>query len=393
MAVDEKKLAQLIHETRPVPSQAFDARITRQVQGLVREKIVMKKKISVLAICIALILSLALFGAVAELMGYNLFEMFGKDDKRLTALAPKAMLDEVSTITMENTDLGKTAAVISSAYYDGTSLLVAFTIGNAQRMEVYTPTAEQLAAMAKDINPPIVAIIHPEIEGPAIQWNQAIKEGKPFGYVTYAISPSDHTLTADGIDLPPSSENSQADEGGTLHTIREYESPLPDAAQNHDMLRIQIALSQMATYRYFDGNDVYTASTHQKLDPMTASIWRADAEVLRFEAEGSYLGHPVTAKVTASAAAAQVKLKMDGGMFPNLPDDFWYSLYLRDENQTELLPLDCDDGGTAQMTFNFNGTGQAPKLLELQLRIDHESDVASDASYEERLNITLEPMQ
>jgi hypothetical protein len=388
-AVDNRKLVELLQKTRPVPSQAFDARITRQVQILVREKTVMKKKMSALAICVILLLSLALFGAVAELIGINLFELFGKQDQRLSELAPQAVLKEVSPITVESPDLGKTTAGISNAYYDGQSLLVAFTIQNAQRTEVFTPTADELSAMEKDNNPPIIAISNPELEGPAIQWNAAVQEGRPFGYVSYAISASDHTLTDNGIDLPPSTD-SLSEEQGSLHIIREYESPLPEAAQNRDVLRILIRLHQTAYYRYFDGKDVYTASKYQELEPITATIWRADAETLKFKGDGVYMGKPIAITATASAAAAQVTLKMANATFPLLPEDAWYALYLRDENQTEFQALDGDSGGKDQMTFNFSGTGQTPESLEIQLRVDHESNVTIDKAYEERMYLTLE---
>ncbi|MGI6688245.1 MAG: DUF4179 domain-containing protein [Christensenellales bacterium] len=387
--MDNRKLVELLQKTWPVPSQAFDARITRQVQILVREKTIMKKKMSALAICVILLLSLALFGAVAELIGINLFELFGKQDQRLSELAPQAVLKEVSPITVESPDLGKTTAGISNAYYDGQSLLVAFTIQNAQRTEVFTPTADELSAMEKDNNPPIIAISNPELEGPAIQWNAAVQEGRPFGYVSYAISASDHTLTDNGIDLPPSTD-SLSEEQGALHIIREYESPLPEAAQNRDVLRILIRLHQTAYYRYFDGKDVYTASKYQELELITATIWRADAKTLKFKGDGVYMGKPIAITATASAAAAQVTLKMANATFPLLPEDAWYALYLRDENQTEFQALDGDSGGKDQMTFSFSGTGQVPESLEIQLRVDHESDVAIDKAYEERMYLTLE---
>ena len=123
---------------------------------------------------------------------------------------------------------------------------------------------------------------------------------------------------------------------------------------------------------------------------MTATIWRADAKTLKFKGDGVYMGKPISITATASAAAAQVTLKMANATFPLLPEDAWYALYLRDENQTEFQALDGDSGGKDQMTFNFSGTGQVPESLEIQLRVDHESDVAIDKAYEERMYLTLE---
>ena len=117
--MDDRQLERLIFTQRPVPGPAFDLRISRQAQRLAGETQVMKKKFSVLAIVVATVLSLALCGAVAELLGINLFELFGREDQRLAQLAPKAALNEVSPITMNDPKLGAGAAGINSAYYDG----------------------------------------------------------------------------------------------------------------------------------------------------------------------------------------------------------------------------------------------------------------------------------
>ncbi|NLZ88458.1 MAG: hypothetical protein GX916_03045, partial [Clostridiales bacterium] len=66
--MDEKRLAQLIRDQRPEPDEAFDLHIAHQVQRLIREEQPMKKKMSVLTIVVAVMLSLALLGAAAELM-------------------------------------------------------------------------------------------------------------------------------------------------------------------------------------------------------------------------------------------------------------------------------------------------------------------------------------
>ena len=64
--MDEKELARLIFEQRPVPAQAFDDNITKQVNRLCREIQPMKKKMSVLALCAIIIISLALCGAASR---------------------------------------------------------------------------------------------------------------------------------------------------------------------------------------------------------------------------------------------------------------------------------------------------------------------------------------
>ena len=142
----------------------------------------MKKKIPVLAICIALLLSLAVLGGVAELLGLNLFEWFGKDNQRLKELAPKAVLQKVSTVTTTDQKLGASTATITSAYYDGQSLILGYSVENGNALEAFEPTPEQMAQMEKDTNPLVMAIINPETEGLIKQWNDAVQTGQSFGF-------------------------------------------------------------------------------------------------------------------------------------------------------------------------------------------------------------------
>ena len=390
--MDKEKLMQLIYDQRPEPDEAFDLRIAHQVQRLIREEQPMKKKMSVLAIVVAVILSLALLGAAAELMGINVFELFGKDDARLQQLAPQAVLKEISPLTVTSPELGTTVAGINSAYYDGQSLLVAYAIKNGQHTEAYTPNEEQLAQMEKDTNPPIRAVNDPS-DTLTIQWNDAVSAGKPFGYVLYSITPSDHTTTPEGLDLPSSSEDTRPGEDGFAYTIRDYESPLPAEAQNRDMLTIEIGLHQRAQYCWFDGKDAYVRHDYQKLASMTATIWRADAEVRRFAGTMQFAGHPVKVTATASAAHAQAMLVMDNGTFPVLPEDAWYGVYLRDGNQAELRTMNGENGGTSSMTISFEGTGQLPQTLEIQLRVDHEDGVTLDPALAQPAFAILEQVQ
>lgn len=387
--MDEKRLAQLIRDQRPEPDEAFDLRIARQVQRLIREEQPMKKKVSVLTIAVAVMLSLALLGAAAELLGINVFELFGKDDTRLKQLAPRAVLKEISPQTVTGPELGTTVAAINSAYYDGQSLLVAYAIQNGRHAEAFTPSQEQLAHMEKDTNPPIHMVADPG-DTLVTQWNEAVSASRAFGYATYHITPSDHTVTPEGIDLPSSSEDTRPGEDGFTYTIREYESPLPAQAQNLETLHVEIGLHQLAQYHWFDGKDAFVCNEYQALPPMTATIWRADAEVKRFAGTLQFAGHPVQVTATASAAYAQAMLTMQDGTFPALPEDAWYGVYLRDENKAELRTMNGEDGGTNSMTISFEGTGQLPQALEIQLRIDHEDGVTIDPALTQPAFATLE---
>ena len=92
-------------------------------------------------------------------------------------------------------------------------------------------------------------------------WSASIRrrrDGEPFGIVQYAVHPSDHTLTDDGIDLPPSGERTLQGEDGALLSLREYEFPLRRRRRERETLNISIRLIESASYLYFDGDTCYS---------------------------------------------------------------------------------------------------------------------------------------
>ena len=391
--MDEKKLAQLIFDQRPDPAQTFDDRITRKVNRLVREEQAMKKKISVLTICVIVIISLTLFGAVAELLGLNLFEVFGQTDDRLRELAPKAVLNEVAPVTATSPDLGEVVAGINSAYYDGQSLLVAYSIQNGRRAERFVPSEEMLAKMSL-LDPQLGVMAESEDEALIMkEWIAAKDSGIAMGIVRYSVSPSDHTVTDDGLDLPPSTENQMEGEENTVHYIREYENPLPDGARNLEYLNILLRLSQGASYLYFDGTNTYEYFENMELEPMRVTAWRVDAEVRHFEGEGSYNGFQAVAEASVSAAAARVTVTMDNGIFPALPEDTWYNLFLMDENGTEYRAREGGIGNTRQMSVNFDGTGKLPNSLSLRILLVSEGEWDKEAAIANATLFELELME
>lgn len=372
--MDEMKLSKLIFEQRPVPAQAFDDKMTRQVHRLAGETQVMKKKLSVLAICVMIILSLALFGAVAEMLGLNLFELFGQRDHRLKELAPQAALNETVPVTTTSAELGEAVAGINSAYYDGQSLLVGYSIQNGRRIERFVPGEEMLSKMSL-MDPQIGIVAENEDEALLMkEWIAAKESGNAMGIVRYSVSPSDSTVTDDGIDLPTTTESQMAGEENTVHYIREYENPLPDEAQDQDSLSFQIGLYQGASYLYFDGKNTYAYSESKELEPMRGSAWRADGEVRQFKGEGTYNGYPVSAEAFASAAVVRVTLTMDGGIFPALGEDTWYDLVLLDENGTKYRVRGGNDGNVKEMSVSYDGTGKLPDSLTLRILVESEND-------------------
>ena len=391
--MDEKELARLIYEQRPVPAQTFDDNITKQVNRLCREIQPMKKKMSVLALCAIIIISLALCGAVAEVLGINVFELFGQNDNRFKELAPKAVLNEEAPVTVTSPDLGEAVAGINSVYYDGQSLLVAYSIQNGRRVERFVPSEEMLLKMSL-LDPRLGMMAESEEESLLMEEWIAAKESKTaMGIVRYSISPSDHTITDDGIDLPPSTENQMEGEENTVHYIREYENPLPDGARNLEYLDIRLRLYQSATYLYFDGKNTYTYSETMEFTPLQATVWRKDAEMRRFRGDGKYNGHPVSVEASVSAAAARVTITMDNGIFPALAEDTWYDLVLIDEFGTEYRTREGMGGNVNQMSVSFDGTGKLPGRLKLFILVGNEGEWDRENAIANAMPIELERVE
>ena len=391
--MDEKELARLIFEQRPVPAQAFDDNITKQVNRLCREIQPMKKKMSVLALCAIIIISLALCGAVAEVLGINVFELFGQNDNRFKELAPKAVLNEEAPVTVTSPDLGEAVAGINSVYYDGQSLLVAYSIQNGRRAERFVPSKEMLLKMSL-LDPRLGMMAESEEESLLMEEWIAAKESKTaMGIVRYSISPSDHTITDDGIDLPPSTENQMEGEENTVHYIREYENPLPDGARNLEYLNIRLRLYQSATYLYFDGKNTYTYAETMEFTPLQATVWREDAEMRRFRGEEKYNGHPVSVEASVSAAAARVTITMDNGIFPALAEDTWYDLVLIDEFGTEYRTREGMGGNVNQMSVSFDGTGKLPGRLKLFILVGNEGEWDRENAIANAVPIELERVE
>ena len=205
----------------------------------------MKKKISfafVLAMVLLLLLAVA---AVAEVLGVNVFELFGKTDTRYAELAPYTTLESTPEVSVNSEELGQTDAAINSAYYDGTSLIVGYAIRNGSHMEEYLPD-ETLAAEMMQMDNNLVWAADNDEEGKLITaWVQARDEGRKAGLVQYHVWPSDHTETDDGIDISPRTEETRTGEDGLEYTMREYNTPLTEELRNLDQLTNLVVLSVM----------------------------------------------------------------------------------------------------------------------------------------------------
>jgi hypothetical protein len=342
-------------------------RIHQEEEPVVRKKITTSMVLAIVAI-------LALAG-VALAASLNLFEFFGEQDARLAEIAPKTTLATESPQTVESGKLGTTVATIHNVYYDGQSLLVAYSIENGTRTERFTPTKEQLSQMTKLDAPPFIASEGGEGQPILNEFNAAVESGTPYGISHYSVYPSDHTEADDGIDLPPTQEMQESTPEGEQYMLREYETPLPEEVQNRESLSIQIRLYQSESSLYFDGTDCYQLSVErQEAGAMTATVSRVDAETRHFEGEGTFNSAKIHVEAEVSAVRATVTVSSDTDVFSPLDEDSWYVLDVRDAQGTALRPTEGGADDLRTIHTVLAGTGILPDNLTVSILIESEGE-------------------
>ena len=385
--MDEKRKMQntLNHSLSGLKENPFLAqRVIEQAKGEPE----VKKKISFAFILAMVLMLLLAAAAIAEVLGINVFELFGKTNERYAELAPYTTLENTPEVSVNSEELGETSAAINSAYYDGTSLIVGYAIRNGSRMEEYIPD-EALAAEMTPMDNNLVWEANNDEESELIMaWMQARDEGRKAGLVRYNVWPSDHTETDDGVDIKPRTEETRMGEDGLEYTMREYEAPLTEELQNLDQLTVNIRLSRGEEYLYFDGEKTWTLQRTEPAGAMRTVVHRAGAQSIVYRGSGSYKGRELNASATASASYAALDICFDEPL-PQLPEDHWYSFCLTDETGTLLFENDCWDDSAKEGTITYEGTGKAPQELVLRIIEEHEGDFDVNAALNDAEAIIL----
>lgn len=350
--------------------EASAGRRARIRQSISREEEPYMKRKLTAGLAFALVLALALTGA-AVAAGINLFDYFGKFDDRLGSLAPDAVLETQLPETVETADLGETQATIVNGYYDGISLMLAYSIVNGERMELFTeaPTEEQLRGAYAMEKAPIVLPLAANEEQAKImaQFNEAIESGTPMGFVRYSVFPSDHSEAEGTVDLGPYGEYQEYAENGETYHLREFDSPLPEEIRNLDGIDVQIRLYQNEYRLWFDGEVLYKLSGGRKAaGAMTATVKRTGEGVpyRKYEGAGEYGGVPVRAEADASAVYTLVTVTAEQDAFI-LPEgeDCWFEIVLVDDAGNTMVGGDIQEETEDTLVFRFDGTGSIPEQL------------------------------
>ena len=377
------------------PDEGFNAAMDRALLRISREEENKPMKGKIRLSVLAAILAAILVSSIALAVGANLFEYFGQQDERLSKLAPLANPETARPESMESEGLGTTRAAFNNAYYDGQSLIIAFTLENSKRYAAFDPTAEQLSRMEM-VDPQSFAMPYDE-NTPGIDaynaYQMAVQNGTPAGIALYTIYTSDHTEANDGIDLPPTMEQAETLADGSLWILREFERPLPGEAQNQDQLALRIALRQMTIYCYFDGSKLYALhESGQSAGEISTIVKRTEASFQTFTGSGEYNGVPIAAELQISAVHAELHLSADEAVFADPGDDCWYDALLIDENGVTLRTEEVHFAGD-QATVSFSGIGSIPEQLTLYIGIQGEGEFNQEDFKKAATQLHLNPKE
>lgn len=368
------------------------AAVAREQEG----RTPMRKKAPV-ALALAAVAAVTLASlAIAESL--NLFHLFGAGDARFGQVAGQAALATAAPQSTDDVHLGRVDAAIDSAYWDGLTLSVAFKIEQGTRYEAFTPDKDMLGKMAPaDALPVALEETAPGADVLAA-YNNALATGAPFGCRMYSVSASDHTVTDDGIDIPPYASSGRYTEDGAYYELREFETPLPAALSGRDTLNIAIALHKRESIFYFDGRQAYALHTGGEAGNLTASIPLTRDAVATLKGSGTIGGVPckATARVSKTAAAVTVTADIPFAAFLQAPPegagpfDSWTEIVLADEKGRRYRPQGALDASGAEATVSLLGTGELPETLALYLYTAWEGADAPDLAAMDGITLTVE---
>lgn len=363
MKIDEREIRQAMNRRMSALEASAERRMAIRRRIGEEEPVVRRKMTANMAI--ALVLTLALTGAALAVGMRNLFEYFGSDDERLAVIADQATLATQQPGTVESDKLGMSVGTIHNAYYDGQTLLVAYSMENARRIENYVPDEEQLkkADMEQVVYMPSAQTEQEErIIG---EYAAKVEAGEPCGLAMYTVYTADHSY-ANGVDLGPAMEMENEGPDGARYMLREYETPLPEDIQNRDFLTVEMPLREHATYLWFDGENTWVIRENPKeAGSMTAAVARTEAESLCFSGNGEYEGVSVQAKATLSAVRGELILK-GAAAFPK-PEDAHYDFEIADGRGNRYRPSAMEVNYPDEIRISFYGNGELPETLSVTI--------------------------
>ena len=262
-----------------MPDEGFNGAVDaalRQVKEREARPVMKRKMTLTLA---AAVLAVVMLAGAALAAGLNLFEYFGKFDERLHTIAPETAVEDAPTAEIVTDALGTTRAKIDSAYYDGQSLIVAYTVENYRGYKTFAPTETELAEMTEDADFLAEARETGADQKESVKAFQAAVERKqPFGIVEYEIAVGGRCATDDGVELTPADVDVESAEDGPLYSLFECETPLPEAVRDRDSLNLVLPVELYTSWHWFDGEKIFERHAKETLAALTATVSRADGD-------------------------------------------------------------------------------------------------------------------
>ena len=293
------------------------ARIRQRIEREEEPKV--KRKLTVsMAFVLAAVLAL---GSAAVAAGINLFEIYSRESPKLGRLAGQSELNKPESVIIETEQLGTVTAAVTNAYYDGTDLILGYSIDGGSGIREYTPTAEELAGKKlKEENIEYIFLNHgffptAEQEAEAAAFAQKIAQGGSGGLALYQVK-AGTTWTDDGIVIAGGTRDDWAGEGPTRYCLNEYDSPIDPAVCGRDVLNVSIELNMSASYYYYeDGRMYFLRGKDVELGRMTASVPRTDSIRQSYSAEAEFDGTKVAGKATVTPVYGRIELTAEDMMF------------------------------------------------------------------------------
>ena len=345
-------------------------RVRRRVEE--EEKPVKKKMTVSLAFALALAVALAGVGLAA---GMNVFEYFAQRDSRLAPIAEGSAPATQTPLSVTSEELGESSVRFDSAYYDGQNLLVGIVLENTDRMEAYTPTEEERAAMEPV---PEGQMPSPPAEGADMDviaaFSEAMERGEPCGFQHYTVYPSDHITAGDGVDIGPWAGWEALSGDGLCLELREMETPLPEEIRDQDQLELRMKIWQSVSRYWFDGKTLYMGSERAQAGEAVCTVTRSEASFASYAGQGEYNGVSVSATLNLSALHGDLTVTAAGDAFPAWPDrDTWYDVILTDDNGAPLTELE-NAVDSDRISAGYDGLGRLPEKLTAYIVIETEGD-------------------
>lgn len=386
MKIDEREIRQAMDRRMSALEASAERRAAIRRRVGEEEPIVRRKMTA--SVAFALALMLALTGAALAVGLSNLFEYFGRNDERLAVIADQATPATQQPGRVDSEKLGHSVGTIHNVYYDGQTLLVAYSMENTRRVEAYTPTEEQLKNAEKEQVAYIPEALNEEEERIIGEYAAKVKKGEPCGLAIYTVYAADHSY-ADGIDLGcEMTERENEGPDGVRYMLREYGTPLPEALRDRDFLTVSMTLREHITYLWFDGNATWAIRENpRETGSMTATVARTEAESMCFSGIGEYGGVEVRAKATLSAVRGELILTGTKA-FPKLEEGH-YDFEIYDGEGSRYRADSMSVNHPDEISISFYGNGALPEKLSVAILVEDSEGVRhEDASEAIELTFT-----